>query len=118
MVIISQFFRSYLLLAMASLCLAIGWMQTFHTSPVVPQTLPVYFYQHFIGTLDGHSCSSYPVCSQYAVQAADQYGLLIGSWLTLDRLIHEADDLQLGPWLYVDGIERLNDPLERNAFWL
>ncbi|MDQ6998538.1 MAG: membrane protein insertion efficiency factor YidD [Mariprofundus sp.] len=115
---VMRFFRIYLPLAGASLCLAIGWMQTFHTSPVTPQSFPAYFYQHVIGSLDGRSCPSFPVCSQYAAQATHQYGLLIGSWLTLDRLIHEGGDLQSGPWLYVDGKERLNDPIERNAFWL
>jgi len=113
-----RYFRLYLYLAAASMCLAIGWMQTFHTSPIPPQSFPAHFYQHAIGSLDGRACPSFPVCSQYAAQATHQYGLLIGSWLTLDRLIHEADDLQFGPWLYVDGIERLNDSLERNAFWL
>jgi hypothetical protein len=46
------------------------------------------------------------------------YNVLVASWLILDRLIHEGDDLQRGPWLIVDGQMRLNDPLERNAFWL
>jgi len=118
MVIFLRFFRTYLFLATISICLAIGWIQTFHTAPVHPQSFPIYFFQQVIGSLDGRSCPSYPVCSQYAAQATHQHGLLIGSWLTLDRLIHEGDDLQLGPWLYVDGIERLNDPIERNAFWL
>jgi len=118
MVTFLRFLRAYLFLATASLFLATGWVQTFHSASVAPQSFPIQFYQQVIGSLDGRSCPSFPVCSQYASQAINQYGLLIGSWLTLDRLIHEADDLQLGPWLYVAGTKRLNDPIKRNAFWL
>lgn len=113
-----RFIRAYLGLAGISLLLATCWMQSIHALSTTPQIFPAHFYQYVVGTLDGRSCSSYPVCSQYSSQAIDQFGLLFGSWLTLDRLIHEADDLQRGPWLYVDGEARLNDPIERNAFWL
>ena len=116
--VIGRFIQTYLGLAGISLLLAIFWMQSIDSPSTTPQTFPTHFYQHIVGTLDGRSCSSYPVCSQYASQAMQQYGLLFGSWLTLDRLIHEADDLQRGPWIYVDGEARLNDPIERNAFWL
>lgn len=75
-------------------------------------------YQHVVGPLDGRSCPSYPVCSAYAGESLHRYGLLIGSWLMLDRLIHENDDLQQGQWVIVNGERRLYDPLERNAFWL
>ena len=56
--------------------------------------------------------------SLYAVQAVEKYGLLTGSWLMLDRLMHESDDLQRGPWVVYEGVVRLYDPLARNAFWL
>jgi len=114
----AQLFRAYLCLAAASLILAIAWHQSFDIPATKPQAFPSHFYQHAIGTLDGRSCPSYPVCSQYATQAMHQYGLLFGSWLALDRLIHEGDDLRLGPWLFLEGDVRLNDPVARNAFWL
>ncbi|MBL4775140.1 MAG: membrane protein insertion efficiency factor YidD [Mariprofundus sp.] len=109
--------KAYLCLAVASL-LFTGLWQTLELPRTTSQTFPSTFYQHIIGSNDGRSCPSYPVCSQYAAQAIDRYGLLLGSWLTLDRLIHEADDLQLGPWLIFGTETRLHDPLERNAFWL
>jgi len=109
--------RVYLALATASLALAMLW-QSLLLPATTTQTLPIFFYQHLIGSLDGRSCPSYPVCSVYTHQAMQHYGLLLGSWLMLDRLIHEGDDLQRGPWIIVDGKMRLHDPLERNAFWL
>ncbi|RME86296.1 MAG: membrane protein insertion efficiency factor YidD, partial [Zetaproteobacteria bacterium] len=75
-------------------------------------------YQHWIGRVDGRSCPSYPVCSAYAREAIRRYGLLWGSLLMLDRLIHEAGDLRRGPRIVVNGEVRLHDPLARNAFWL
>jgi len=104
-------------LAAASLSLAFAWQALALPSSTI-QAFPMYFYQHIIGSLDGRSCPSYPVCSEYAREAMQHYDVLFASWLILDRLIHEGDDLQRGPWLIVDGQMRLNDPLDRNAFWL
>jgi len=109
--------RTYGLLAAASLMMAFVW-QGFSLPADKPQSFPVHFYQHVLGHLDGRSCPSYPVCSVYARQAVGEFGLLFGSWLALDRLIHEADDLHRGPWLVFEGQTRLNDSLARNAFWL
>jgi len=109
--------RAYIGLAAASLSLALVWQSLALPNSTV-QTFPMHFYQHMIGTLDGRSCPSYPVCSQYGKQAMQDYNVLFASWLIFDRLIHEGGDLQRGPWLIVDGEMRLNDPLERNAFWL
>ena len=110
--------RIYLALATFSLLLSLLWRGFALPSTTIPDGFPVAFYQHVIGEIDGRSCPSYPVCSLYAKQSLARYGALIGSWLMLDRLIHEADDLHRGPWLLIDGEKRLNDPLRRNAGWL
>jgi len=83
-----------------------------------PDTFVIHFYQHVIGKMDGRSCPSYPVCSLYAKQAMTRHGLLMGSWLTLDRLIHESDDLQHARWVRINGRLHSYDPLRRNDFWL
>ncbi|MDX8404775.1 MAG: membrane protein insertion efficiency factor YidD [Mariprofundus sp.] len=109
--------RMYTAMALLSLLLAFLWHSL--ALPVSkPDTFIAHFYQQVIGELDGKSCPSYPVCSSYAARAVQGYGLLTGSWLALDRLIHEADDLQRGPWIVFDGAERLYDPLSRNTRWL
>lgn len=110
-------FRLYGVLASAALLLSMLW-QAMGLPASTPAGFPVVFYQHGIGHLDGRSCPSYPVCSAYARQAVARHGLLLGSWMALDRLIHETDDLHRGPWVRVDGEIRLNDSLERNSFWL
>ncbi len=113
----ANFMRVYLSLALASLLLSLVWQDMLF--PVTTaQAFPIHFYQHAITSLDGRSCPSYPSCSEYARQSLQDYNLLLASWLILDRLIHEGGDLQRGPRLIVDGQMRLNDPLERNAFWL
>lgn len=83
-----------------------------------PQDMLVGFYRQVVGHLDGRSCPSYPVCSQYAEEAIGRYGIWLGSWLVLDRLIHEADDLHRGAWIVYGGEKRLFDPLSRNDFLL
>lgn len=43
-------------------------------------------YQLIISPWLGASCKFYPSCSQYAIQALSQKGLLTGLWLTVKRL--------------------------------
>lgn len=106
----------YILLAVLSLGLAS--LLPAHGKAIAAAGAPLYMYQQVFAPFDGRTCPSFPVCSLYARQAFAAHGLLIGSWLMLDRLIHEADDVHLGQWLLaVDG-KRLYDPLKRNDFWL
>lgn len=113
--VVSLPWRLLLILQLASLGLAAAWRDF---PPHAPALFPIHFYQRVIGHLDGKSCPSHPVCSLYAREAISRHGLLLGSWLALDRLIHEADDLQRGPWIDSDGERRLYDPLARNDRWL
>lgn len=108
---------AYLGLALGALLLAGGWQVSgLRTSE--PAAFAGDFYAQMIGELDGRSCPSWPVCSLYGRQAVDRHGLLVGSWLMLDRLIHEVDDVRRGPWIRWAGESRLYDPLQRNDFWL
>jgi uncharacterized protein len=43
-------------------------------------------YQVFISPLLLPSCRFLPTCSQYAIEAIDQYGPLKGSWLAAGRI--------------------------------
>jgi len=109
--------RLYAGMAGASLAVALLW-QSFGMPAMTPQGTGIYFYQHVLHQLDGRPCPSYPVCSVYARQAITRHGLLLGSWLALDRLIHENNDLQHGIWQTFEGEKRLYDPLARNDFWI
>lgn len=104
---------------LAAMSLPVAWLwEVGGVAPCVPSALPIRFYQQVVGRVDGRSCPANPVCSRYAREAIAAHGLLIGSWLTLDRLIHEGGDLRDGRWVLVGGRPRLDDPLTRNDFWL
>lgn len=49
-------------------------------------------YRHMISPLRLPTCRFMPTCSQYAVDALTEYGLLRGSWLAMVRLG------KCGPW--------------------
>ncbi len=104
-------------IAVASLVLGLFW-KNFDLPASSPQGFGIHFYQHVLGHLDGRACPAYPVCSVYAREAISEHGFLVGSWLMIDRLIHETDDLAVGPWIHRDGKTKLYDPLGRNDFWL
>ncbi len=84
---------------------------------IKPAAIAMFTYQHFITTVDGRDCPSWPVCSVYAGMAINKHGMIFGSWLMLDRLIHEHDDLRTAPRIFVDGEMRIDDPLRRNDAW-
>lgn len=108
----------YMLLAAGSFAVAMLWQAILPPLSSGPQNMVMHFYRNVVGQMDGRACPSYPVCSLYAAQAVNKHGLLVGSWLAMDRLIHEHDDIEQGHWLMIDGEERLYDPLIRNDFWL
>ncbi len=43
-------------------------------------------YQLFISPVLGPSCRYLPSCSDYAAEAIERHGALVGSWLALKRL--------------------------------
>ena len=49
-------------------------------------------YRHMISPLRPASCRFTPTCSQYAVDALTEYGLVRGGWMTIARLA------RCGPW--------------------
>ncbi|MCG6536284.1 MAG: membrane protein insertion efficiency factor YidD [Syntrophales bacterium LBB04] len=75
------------------------------------------FYQHYISPVIGDRCQMYPSCSSYAVEAIKKHGCLIGSVMTSDRLIHEANEADHAPVIEKDGHIRYYDPVGGNDFW-
>ena len=49
-------------------------------------------YRHMISPMRLPTCRFTPTCSQYAVDALSEYGLMRGGWLAMVRL------LKCGPW--------------------
>lgn len=54
--------------------------------------LPIKGYQYFISPLLGNNCRHVPSCSQYMIEAIQQWGILRGIWLGTKRL------LRCHPW--------------------
>ncbi|UGU29448.1 membrane protein insertion efficiency factor YidD [Mycolicibacterium smegmatis] len=52
----------------------------------------IQLYRHTISPLRLPTCRFMPTCSQYAVDALTEYGLIRGTWLATVRL------LKCGPW--------------------
>lgn len=47
----------------------------------------IHLYRWLISPLNGPCCRYQPTCSAYALEALDKHGLLMGSALTLKRLL-------------------------------
>ncbi|MDO9047003.1 MAG: membrane protein insertion efficiency factor YidD [Methylobacter sp.] len=45
------------------------------------------FYKYFISPLLGERCRFYPSCSSYSLEALQLHGAIIGSYLSLKRLL-------------------------------
>jgi uncharacterized protein len=52
----------------------------------------IQLYRHMVSPLRPASCRFVPTCSQYAVDALTEHGLIRGSWLAAARLA------KCGPW--------------------
>ena len=81
-------------------------------------TSAVKFYQYAISPVIGSRCSMYPSCSNYSLLVIKKHGGLIGFAMTVDRLMHEAEELRSGPLIEEDnGRYLVYDPVENNDFW-
>lgn len=47
----------------------------------------IYFYQKWISPAKPPTCRFYPTCSHYGVEAIQTHGALIGSYLTIKRIL-------------------------------
>jgi len=48
--------------------------------------LPIRIYQYTLSPLLGSTCRHQPTCSQYAIEAIEEWGALKGFWLGLKRI--------------------------------
>ena len=70
-----------------------------------------------ISAVDGQRCPSEPTCSAYSAQAFRKHGFFIGWMMTVDRLIHEADEGRNSPVVKRHGEFKIFDPVSNNDFW-
>lgn len=48
--------------------------------------VPIHFYRRYISPLTPPRCRYYPTCSQYALDAIDEYGAARGMWMAAKRI--------------------------------
>jgi putative membrane protein insertion efficiency factor len=76
------------------------------------------FFRRYISPIDGSDCPMYPSCSQYSIECFEKHGFFMGWAMTWDRLYRcGRDELQLSPWIFLNGQQKCYDPPENNDFW-
>ncbi|NJB37362.1 membrane protein insertion efficiency factor YidD [Croceivirga sp. JEA036] len=54
---------------------------------IAPFIFLVRIYQRFISPLTPPTCRYSPTCSQYTLEALQKYGLFVGGWLAIKRIL-------------------------------
>jgi putative membrane protein insertion efficiency factor len=77
------------------------------------------FFQKYISPVDGPSCSFYPTCSSYGMEAIKKQGVLIGIPMTAERIMrnHRVDNPDRYRLIEISGTPYQYDPIEANDFW-
>ena len=75
------------------------------------------FYQTYLSPMLKGGCPMSPSCSRYSIQAIKKHGAFLGTILTFDRLIHEADEKGFVPLVQSGNTIKYLDPVENNDFW-
>jgi uncharacterized protein len=70
----------------------------------------VLIYRYTLSPLIGPRCRHLPTCSDYAEQAIDRFGLWVGSWMALARI------LRCHPW-GTAGLDFVPGALPAGAHW-
>lgn len=58
-----------------------------------------------------------PSCSAYALESVKKHGFVVGYVMTVDRLIHESNEMDIAPLIRVGTEWRYYGPVENNDFW-
>ena len=82
----------------------------------------IQFYQgpldHFTAVRFGE-CPMFPNCSEYGRDAIHTHGVMLGWFMTCDRLMRcGRDEVDISPEIIVDGKFKTLDPLDCNDPWL
>lgn len=85
-------------------------MATLRRMPVRAAILLIELYRTYVSPMRLPTCRFSPTCSQYAVEALSEHGLVKGGWLTAVRLA------KCGPWHRGgwDPIPKRHNPVHRH----
>lgn len=77
-------------------------------------------YARYLTKVDGPRCEHRPTCSHYALLAVKRHGYVVGSMLTIDRLLRGSRSSALRSldiYKVEDGVRYYYDPVENNDFF-
>jgi hypothetical protein len=74
-------------------------------------------FSKYISPIDGDRCNMYPTCAAYSREAVEKHGFIGGLLLTVDRLIHESNEIDTAPRIIKWDRLRYLDPVSNNDFW-
>ena len=71
------------------------------------------FYQNWISPVKGgNKCPMHPSCSQYAKNAFQAHSWVLAEIITCERLLRCGHELNLYPWVRIDGRIKSYDPVK------
>ena len=62
-------------------------VKTLRSIVVFIPILLIKIYQKLLSPFIGQNCRFHPTCSEYAIDAINEHGVLIGSWLSIKRIL-------------------------------
>lgn len=77
-------------------------------------------YSRYLTRIDGPRCEHRPTCSYYAILAMKRHGYVVGSLLTIDRLLRGRRSSvlrELDLYKIEDGVRYVHDPVSNNDFF-
>ena len=81
-------------------------------------SLLIRLYQEHLSPADGGRCPMTPSCSEYARQAIQKHGPVVGWIMACDRLMRcGRDEVRLSPAKIINGQSYTHDPVAANDFW-
>jgi uncharacterized protein len=89
--------------------------------PPAPARALLSFYDrglNHLASVRSGTCPMHPSCSSYSREAFGKHGLVVGWWMTFDRLLRcDPDEVERGPRVLIRGTWKAYDPVSRNDGW-
>jgi putative component of membrane protein insertase Oxa1/YidC/SpoIIIJ protein YidD len=89
--------------------------------PPAPARALLFFYGeglNHLSSVRSGACPMHPSCSSYSRKAFGKHGLVVGWWMTFDRLLRcDPDEVERGTPILVRGAWKAYDPVSRNDRW-
>ena len=72
-------------------------------------------YQYIVSPMLGHSCRYLPTCSEYCIEAIQNFGVLKGMYMSIKRILSCHPIKLLGGG---EGFDPINKKLNKKKYWI